>query len=75
MCQELTQLITATERMAKSSGDLITWNNCHCSSSSPLAAINLYDFPLETLFLLVTSPLKIVHKDSKETNDDLKLKR
>jgi len=50
MCQELTQLITATERMAKSSGDLITWNNCRCSSSSPLAAINLYDFPLGRLF-------------------------
>lgn len=49
MCQELTQLITATERMAKSSGDLITWNNCRCSSSSPLAAINLYDFSSETL--------------------------
>jgi len=50
MCQELTQLITATERMEKSSGDLITWNNCRCSSSSPLAAINLYDFPLGRLF-------------------------
>jgi hypothetical protein len=74
MCQEPTQLITATERMAKSSGDLITWNNCRCSPSSPLAAINLYGFPSET-FLLVTSPLQIVRKDSKETNDDLKLKR
>jgi hypothetical protein len=35
--------------MAKSSGDLITWNNCRCSSSLPLAAINLYDFPSRTL--------------------------
>ena len=50
MCQELTHLITAAERMAKSSGDLITRNNCRCSLSLLLAAINLYDFPLETLF-------------------------
>jgi hypothetical protein len=54
MCQELTHLITAAERMAKSSGDLITWNNCRCSSLLTLAAITHYDAPAQSLsFLLV----------------------
>jgi hypothetical protein len=78
VCQELTHLITAAERMAKSSGDLITWNNCRCSSLLTVGG----HYPLRcpravslSCWYTITSPLKIVHTYSREPNDDLKRKR
>jgi hypothetical protein len=62
MCQELTLLITTAERPAKSSGDLITWNNCRASSSLPWAAITHYPLPI-THYTVPTQPLYRLVRD------------
>lgn len=56
MCQELTLLITAAERRAKSSGDLITWNNCRAASLLPWAAVTRRTSPRSLCSFSCVSP-------------------